>query len=153
MGHAVSILDKAKNGRLSFGERAESLAVDHLQREGFRIVMTNFTVPVGRDRRGAQKTAEVDIIALEGSTLCFIEVKARRNIDFAPATANIDLRKRRQIIRAARAFRRIFDIRGIRTRYDAVAIVWPDCGNPAIEHLRSYWDEGAFRKKIWHDGF
>lgn len=153
MADRVSILQPRVEDQTPFGARAEALAVDHLQRQGLKVVMTNFSVPVGRNRRGVQKAAEIDIIALDGHTLCFIEVKARRNIDIAPPLANIDLRKKRQIIRAARIYRRIFGIGEMAFRYDALSIVWPHGGQPNIDYLRSYWDEGAFRKRIWQDSY
>src|SRR5829696_6168992 len=78
------------------GERGESLAVDFLERSGYRIVVANFKVPVGRNSKGVQVTGEIDIIALDGETLCFIEVKTRRSEQFAGPLANVNLRKQRQ---------------------------------------------------------
>jgi Holliday junction resolvase-like predicted endonuclease len=73
----------------ALGERGESLALDFLERQGFRIVMTNFKVPVGRNSRGVAVTGEIDIIALDGDTLCFIEVKARERSVFIVNAARI----------------------------------------------------------------
>lgn len=135
-----------------FGSVAENLAVKYLIERGLQLVMTNFTVPVGRNSRGVQRTGEIDIIAVDGDVVCFVEVKARRSTEFAPATANIDLRKQRQIIRTARVFRRIFNMRSAPFRYDAVTIVWPKGSPPTIEYLKDYWNESVFSKKHWHRG-
>src|SRR4051812_3672301 len=62
---------------LALGMRGEALAALHLERAGYRLVAANFTVPVGRNRRGAVVHAEIDLIAYDGPVLCFIEVKTR----------------------------------------------------------------------------
>jgi putative endonuclease len=147
-----SIRTDSLSQRKSFGSLAEDAAAAYLIENGLRIVMTNFTVPIGRNSRGVQRTGEIDIIAIDGDTLCFIEVKARRSVDYAPATANIDRRKQRQIIRAARAYRRLFNIRGTHYRYDALTVVWPKHSQPVIEYKKEFWNERVFAKKRWHDG-
>jgi len=57
------------------GQRGEHLAADYLPRLGYTLVVSNFTLPVGRNLRGALVQAEIDLIAYEASTLCFIEVR------------------------------------------------------------------------------
>lgn len=152
----LSILESVRRDgssqRNTLGSRAEAAAAEYLIENGLRIVMTNFTVPIGRNSKGVQRTGEIDIIAIDGDTLCFIEVKARRSVEFAPATANIDIRKQRQIVRAARAYRRLFNLRQMPLRYDALTVVWPKYAEPAIEYNKGFWDERIFAKKRWHDG-
>ena len=132
------------------GARGESLAAEYLIRSGYRLVVSNFTVPVGRNSQGAQVTGEIDLIALDGGTLCFIEVKTRRSDEFASPTANVDLRKQRQIIRTARVYRRIFNIREMNYRFDVVSILMPFGGEPQIELFRGFWNEAKFRKRAWN---
>jgi putative endonuclease len=131
------------------GTRGEALAAEFLRSNGFRIVMSNFKVPVGRNSRGAQVTGEIDLVALDGETLCFVEVKTKRSGDFAPPTANVDLRKQRQIIRTARLYRRIFDVLAFAYRFDVVSILIPDGREPQIELLKGCWNEAKFRKRAW----
>src|SRR5260221_1300981 len=83
---------------VSLGDSGEALAARFLRRSGYRLVVANFKVPVGRNSIGAQVTGEIDLIALDGETLCFVEVKTRRSEEFTPAITNGDLRKQRQII-------------------------------------------------------
>src|SRR5258706_8208938 len=104
-------------GNRSFGDHGETLAARFLERKGYRLVVANFKVPVGRNSRGVQVTGEIDLIALDGDTLCFIEVKARHSDDFAPVITAVDRRKQRQIIRTARVYRRIFGGDEIKYRY------------------------------------
>jgi Predicted endonuclease distantly related to archaeal Holliday junction resolvase len=129
------------------GERGEKLAYEFLLQRNYRIVCANFKVPVGRNRRGAIVTGEIDLIAYDGNMLCFIEVKTRSTDEFASPLAAVDLRKQRQIIRAARAYRKIFHLQNARVRYDVVSIVLKNEAKPEIELHRGFFDESKFRKK------
>lgn len=136
-----------------FGRRGEEFAARYLERKGYSLVVSNFRVPVGRNRVGTQVTGEIDLVALDDDVLCFIEVKARSSEEFTPAISAIDIRKQRQIIRAARAYRRVFDLKEIDYRYDVITVV-KDTGNPVkIEHIRGFWGEEKFRKRAWSDEF
>src|SRR5437016_13940025 len=86
---------------LDLGRRGELLAIEHLEQAGYRIVAANFSLPIGRNLRGVIVNAEIDVIAYDGPTLCFIEVKTRASDDLAPPQLNDDERKGRQIPRAA----------------------------------------------------
>ena len=123
----------------------------YLSQLGFQIVAANFFVPVGRNRNDAIINAEIDVVAYEESVLCFIEVKTRASDWFAPPTANVDLRKQRQITRAAHAYRRMFDLTEAPYRFDVVSIVLPpgaaDSPSPLqIELFRSFWATDKFRE-------
>ena len=111
---------------IELGKRGEQYAAAWLEQLGYQLVAANFTLPVGRNRRGVTVNAEIDLVAYDGNTLCFIEVKTRASDWFAPPQANIDLRKRRQIARAAREYRRLFELEDQPYRFDAVTIVLSD---------------------------
>ena len=134
----------------SLGALGESYAAAFLDQLGYRLVAANFTLPVGRNRRGAIINAEIDLVAYEGDTLCFIEVKARSSDWFAPPQANVDLRKRRQITRAARAYRRMLGIEDQPHRYDVVTVILSGDSPPQIELLRNFWTDDSLRKRRWH---
>ena len=138
---------------LELGRRGEELAAAYLERTGYRIVAANFSVPVGRNRIGALINVEIDLLAYEGNTLCFVEVKSRASDWFAPPEANVDRRKRRQIVRAARMYRRMFGLTGAPYRYDVITVVLPAEENRAAEFeiqlLRNYWTEDKLRKRMW----
>ncbi len=136
--------------QLELGRRGEELAAAFLQQEGYRLVASNFTLPVGRNRAGAIVNVEIDLIAYDAATLCFIEVKTRASDWFALPSANVDLRKQRQIIRAARAYRRLFGLSDQLFRYDVVSIVMSPVDEtnkgPQVNILRNFWSEERFRK-------
>ena len=145
--------DKSANPseQLELGRRGEELAAAFLQQEGYRLVASNFTLPVGRNRAGAIVNAEIDLIAYDSATLCFIEVKTRASDWFAAPSANVDLRKQRQIMRAARAYRRMFGLAADPYRYDVVSIVLPPAAEIGracdVKLLRNFWSEDRFRKR------
>jgi putative endonuclease len=152
-----STANQPSTPHLELGRRGEELAVAYLEQQGYAIVAANFMLPVGRNRRGAIVQAEIDVVAYEGATLCFVEVKTRASDWFAPPHANVDLRKQRQIVRAARAYRRLLDLGAWDYRYDVVSIVLPvDADGPAamqIEILRNYWTEEKLRRRRWSERY
>jgi putative endonuclease len=144
---------------LELGRRGELLAAEHLRAHGYKLVASNFELGVGRNRRGAVVQAEIDLVAYDGATLCFIEVKTRASDWFAAPEANVDLRKQRQVTRAARAYRRLMGLTSALYRYDVVAVILPppsEDGNapaPRLELLRNFWTEDKFRKRRWSENF
>jgi len=137
----------------SLGKLGEEYAAAYLDQLGYRLVAANFTLPVGRNLRGAVVNAEIDLVAYDGDTLCFIEVKTRASDWFAPPQVNVDLRKRRQITRAARVYRQMLGIEDEPHRYDVVTVVLNDAATPRIELLRNFWTEESLHKRRWQTNF
>lgn len=79
------------DGRHLLGRRGEDLARTHLEKAGYRVITTNFRTRCG----------EIDLIAREGETLVFIEVKTRSGSRFGSPFEAITERKRRQISKVA----------------------------------------------------
>lgn len=111
-----------KNTR-ALGARAEALARRHLEKLGFKIVATNWRGRVG---------GEVDLIAREGSTVCFVEVRFRSSPSSVHPLETIDARKQARLRRAALAY--LAKNKPAPLRFDVVAIV-----GDSVELLR-----GAF---------
>lgn len=131
---------------LELGERGEVAALAYLKRnQGYEIVATNFRVPLGRALSGQKLTAEIDLIAYDRETLCFIEVKTRSSDSFAAPERAVDLRKQRQIARAARRYRQLMNVAMEAYRYDVVTVIVGDNGD-RIELLRGYFDDRVFRR-------
>jgi len=142
-----------RSSHLALGRRGEELAAAYLQQRGFRIVAANFSPPVGRNRLGILINVEIDLVAYEAETLCFVEVKTRSSDWFAAPEVNVDRRKQRQIARAARAYRRMFGLTNAPFRYDVVTVVLPSADDRSadfeIQLIRNYWTEDSLRKHVW----
>ncbi len=82
------------NNAQQFGRESEAAAARFLEGAGYRVVARNWRHPVG----------EIDLIAYDGPTLVFVEVKARRSDRFGPAQAAITRRKQDQLTKAALAY-------------------------------------------------
>jgi putative endonuclease len=140
---------------VELGRRGERLAAEYLSVRGYELVAANFKLNVGRNRRGAAVQNEIDLVAYDGPVLCFVEVKTRRSDWFAAPEANVDLRKQRQVTRAARAYRRLLGLSAAPHRYDVVTVILPppDAEGrepaPRLELLRGFWTEEKFRKRRW----
>ena len=98
--------------RISVGKKGESLAAEFLRKNGYRIVENNF-----RNRYG-----EIDIIAIEGKTLVFIEVKTKTNSKFGPPKMAVNLRKQRQLSKAALAYLTQKKLNNNPARFDVIGI-------------------------------
>jgi putative endonuclease len=76
------------------GKKFEQLAARWLQARGVQPLQRNFSCRVG----------EIDLIAVDGVSLVFVEVRARSNPRFASAAASVDRRKQQRLLRAAQCF-------------------------------------------------
>lgn len=131
---------------LDLGAHGERMALEYLRDyEDYRIVATNFLVPLGRGLRGQKVTGEIDIIAYDGATLVFVEVKARTSDELATPERAVGLRKQRQIVRAASRYRQLMKVYDEPYRYDVVTVL-PNAGATRIELLRGYFDDRVFQR-------
>jgi putative endonuclease len=120
------------------GQRGEELAARFLERQGFAILARNL-----RSRLG-----EIDLIARDGRTLVFVEVKTRRGQGGDPPQAAVDRRKQGRLARLAVEY--LARARGgpQACRFDVVAVTLavddPAGGVPRLEHF-----PGAFAVDGW----
>ena len=98
--------------RVPAGRRGEQIAARHLKRCGYLILARNY--------RAAG--AEIDLVALDESTLAFVEVKFRDGSGFGTPVEAVDLEKRERIRRAARAFAETRGVQDLPARFDIVGI-------------------------------
>jgi putative endonuclease len=122
-----------ENRRKRLGETGEQLAAEHLIRRGFRILERNY-----RTRWG-----ELDIVAFDGTTLAFVEVKARR-AGYRAGTPfdSIHPRKRAQVRKLVSSWLNERHARpsAAEIRCDAIGVTFDSTDRMvALEHL-----EGAF---------
>ena len=86
--------DTTRTPRQRDGDQAEALAAAYLERNGLRILERNYRVRGG----------ELDLMALDGETLVFVEVRYRKSARFGGAAASIDTRKQQRLIHAAQVY-------------------------------------------------
>jgi putative endonuclease len=157
MDEILSIIQNKQSGAAAtsvLGAEGEKLAAEFLVRAyGYRMVMSNFKASVGRNARGVTVTGEIDLVAYDADLLCFVEVKTRSSDRYASPLAAIDLRKQRQIVRTARAYRKIFHLPQAGVRFDVVSIVLHEKTPPKIELFKNYFTEARFRKNFWADEY
>lgn len=114
-----------------FGAAKEALAERVLSTAGYTVV----------DRNWRGGGGEIDRIAWDGDTLCFVEVRARGRIDFGTPAETVDRRKQRRIVRAARAYLMAFAVWPM-VRFDVVSVVVADEGEDEIELVKNAFDAG-----------
>jgi putative endonuclease len=121
---------------LSFGEQGEIAAARFLRRLGYRIVVTRRKLRYG----------ELDIIAVEGRTVVFVEVKTRRSAEAVRPALAVDALRRQRMTRAANAFLKSHGLlQRCAARFDIIEVVWPiDASRPKItHHVNAFPAEGA----------
>jgi putative endonuclease len=109
----------------SAGDRAESLALEHLQRHGLALVCRNYRVARGPRARGG----EIDLILRErDGTVVFVEVRSRTDPTFGGALASVTARKQQRLVLAARHYlaglARLPPCRFDVVAYDGAAVQW-----------------------------
>jgi putative endonuclease len=98
------------------GARGEACAARYLKHHGMRIITRN-------RRRGK---GEIDIIALEGDIVVFVEVRTRASEEFMTPENSVRFHKRRTVTRTVRQLMRRHKQKGFTARIDLIAIIWPE---------------------------
>ena len=114
------------------GRQGEDLAAKALKRAGYTLLERN--AHLGR--------YEIDIIAREGDTVAFVEVKTRRHDDIASPEANVTQTKQLHRGRAEKIYISRMDDAEMYYRFDVVSILLPEKGKPRITIFRD-----AFRER------
>jgi len=116
--------------RRQLGGSGETLAAAHLEKNGYRILARNYRTPIG----------EIDIIAQEGETLVFVEVKTRGTHRFGHPKEAVTARKQRKLSMAA-----LYYLKGTRNlhrkaRFDVVSILPGPREGWKIEVIKNAFD-------------
>jgi putative endonuclease len=115
----------------SVGLTAESVAAAFLEERGFIIVQRNFAAAGG----------EIDLIARDGETLVFVEVRSRASTELGDPIETITSTKRGRIVRAARAWLAgaNLDEEHVACRFDVVTIA-----GEVVTHLADAFETNAY---------
>jgi putative endonuclease len=113
--------------RRTTGVKGEEEAARFLTRSGYAIL----------DRNVRTRAGEIDLVAKEGKTLVFVEVKTRRDlIEGEPPQAGVHTRKQNRLAKLAHGYLKLKRIRQTPCRFDVVAVIINDEGGvKAIRHI------------------
>lgn len=100
--------------RKLIGAEGERAAEKYLRRQRYAILARNYRCPTG----------EVDLVALDGSTVVFVEVKTRTQPGFGSPLEAVDPRKQRQVQRAAQYYLTENRLHDRNARFDVVGVWW-----------------------------
>jgi len=115
--------------RIALGEIGEDLACRELERRGYAIVA----------RRYRRRGGEIDIIARDGPTIVFVEVKTRNGRAFGSAVDAVTGWKQRKIVQLALDYLMRQRLAACSCRFDVVSIHF-DAGRPQIEVFQNAFD-------------
>jgi putative endonuclease len=113
----------------TLGSKGEDLAIKFLKKQGYTILKRNYKTPLG----------EVDIIAREGNTLVFIEVKTRTDLSFGYPFESVNERKKHKLKNLALLYMKQQG-KEVSVRFDVLSIFYTDKGREQIEHLRDAFE-------------
>ena len=111
-----------------FGAWGEDAAASYLTENGFRLLERNYRTKYG----------ELDLIAEEGETLVFLEVKARHGLSYGSPKAAVDARKQEHLRQAALLYlQEHTELAERPLRFDVISIVKENGKRAQLEHIRA----------------
>ena len=111
---------------LYLGKQGEEAAVSLLKENGYKILARNYKTKLG----------EVDIVAIDNDTFCFIEVKTRNTIRFGSPQEAVSRFKQRQISKAALMFLKENNLLDKKARFDVVSVLYSQ-DSPKIDLIKN----------------
>lgn len=99
--------------RIALGKSGEAIAVRFLKKKGYKIFEKNFSSPLG----------EIDIIAQDKDTVCFIEVKTRLSTTFGLPEEGVMGEKRKRLARIAQFYLKRRGLVNKNCRFDVVSVL------------------------------
>ncbi|HTY45369.1 MAG TPA: YraN family protein [Patescibacteria group bacterium] len=101
------------NAHVIFGKLGENSAVGLLKAQGYKILAENYRTPLG----------EIDVVAQDGDTFCFIEVKSRHSSRKGLPQEAVSRQKQRQISKNALFYLKAHKLMDKRARFDVVSVM------------------------------
>jgi len=121
--------------RRATGIKGEEEAARFLARSGYAIL----------DRNVRTRAGEIDLVAKEGKTLVFVEVKTRRDLEGDPPQAAVNTRKQNRLGKLAHGYLKLKRIRQTPCRFDVVSVIINDEGGvKAIRHIPNAFSVGPW---------
>jgi putative endonuclease len=108
------------------GDRSERAAARFLRRLGYRILVRNINLGIG----------ELDLVALDGRTLVFVEVRSTEGDSVERPTLSVDTVKQRKLTGASLTFLQKHRLLDHPARFDVIAVSWPtNRSKPRVVHF------------------
>jgi putative endonuclease len=117
------------DGRIRTGKKGEDLAVAYLKGKGYRIIERNYKCLFG----------EIDIVAQDGNTVVFVEVKSRKSEDFGDPQTAVGWEKKKKISRISLKYLEEKHLYPCDARFDVVAVKMLPAGN-TIELIQNAFE-------------
>ena len=134
-GWFTRLINAGRGARKQLGNRGELAAADFLERLGYKIL----------DRQMRWRFGELDLVALDGQTIVFVEVRTRSSLAAGHPTESITPAKEARITRSALLLLKRNRWLNRRARFDVVSIVWPDGSQPPqVEHYINAFEPRGF---------
>lgn len=111
------------------GKSGEDSALNFLKENGYKILVKNYKTKLG----------EVDIIAYDKDTLCFIEVKTRGSLRFGSPQEAVSHFKQRQISKVALQFLKRNNLLNKKARFDVVSVIYAE-DKPAFDLIKNAFE-------------
>lgn len=116
-----------RDHRKTLGAEGEKIAGKFLKKKAFKILEKNY-----KNRYG-----EIDIIAMDGDYLVFVEVKTKSLADFSEPETWVDLKKQNQLIKMANFYLSEKDITDVNCRFDVIGITLGKDNKEKIVHIEN----------------
>ncbi len=116
--------------RISLGKAGEDCACRELERRGYAILARRYRTRLG----------EIDIVARDGETVVFVEVKARTSNRFGEPAEAVTLHKQARVAAIAADYLARHRLRRASCRFDVVAISFGERGQPVVEVFENAFD-------------
>lgn len=121
--------------RKLLGAGGERHAARYIKKQGYKIL----------NRAYSSRLGEIDLVALDGNCIVFVEVKTRRSSAAGRPDEAITHDKQKRLTRAALAYLKRHRRLEHSARFDVIAIIWPDGkGEPEIRHYRNAFEPVGF---------
>ena len=119
----------SKTSRQKLGQQGEDIATQFLLQKGMNVIARNYRAGHG----------EIDIIALDGNTLAFVEVKTSNSKKFGPPQTWVDEKKQQNLAQVAEAFIYEKNYENFDCRFDVIALE-KSGENFTVNHIKdAFW--------------
>jgi putative endonuclease len=116
--------------RITLGKSGENYACRELERRGYAILA----------RRYRTRSGEIDIVARDGETLVFVEVKARRSCRYGTPLEAVTPFKRQRLVRMAAEYVLFKGVSNALCRFDVVSVLFGEGLRPRVDIVRNAFD-------------